>query len=222
MKFKILTILPSLSNALMVMITYRFNPEHLLDITKIWVIKEVHFWMSDNKDHHTLFVQKYFVTHWEWLLDREDIPKQHCVFLDGCAGQYKSCRAMYFVARYSTIINGCQMSWDFNGTGHRKGTPFLAGLLIAASTVWRLHNPWSFLECFPTCLCSVVMLASLYDPYMRLFLAKGYFVLFCLISFQLLIISIACSKFYHGRGMEWRKNNSQNAPEKWTKINPDR
>jgi hypothetical protein len=31
---------------------------------------------------------------------------------------------LYFVARYPGITEGCQMCWEFFGTGHRKGKPF--------------------------------------------------------------------------------------------------
>jgi hypothetical protein len=32
--------------------------------------------------------------------------KQHVVFSNGCSGQFKACRPMYFVARYPGIADG--------------------------------------------------------------------------------------------------------------------
>jgi hypothetical protein len=48
-------------------------------------------------------------------------PKHHWVWPDGCSAQFKARRPMYHIARYPGIIDGCQMKWDYFGTGHGKG-----------------------------------------------------------------------------------------------------
>jgi hypothetical protein len=52
--------------------------------------------------------------------------KQHVVWNDGCAGQFKSARAWYFMGRYHNyiaseqLLGGCQMSYNYFATGHGK------------------------------------------------------------------------------------------------------
>lgn len=106
---------------IMVHITFRLNPMHMIDPSEPRILKEAHFWVSDDREHDTLFVQHCFQMHWGWLPDRGVAPKEHWVFSDGCASQFKSCRPMYFVTRYPGIADGCQMRWEYFGTGHGKG-----------------------------------------------------------------------------------------------------
>jgi hypothetical protein len=48
-------------------------------------------------------------------------PTHHWVWSDGCVGQFKGCRVMYFVVRYLGFTNGFTMTWSFIGTRHGKG-----------------------------------------------------------------------------------------------------
>jgi hypothetical protein len=64
------------------------------------LIRETHYYIFDDKTHDTLFVQHYFMQHWHWMQSNGFVPSMHYVFSDGCAGQFKSAKAMYFVARY--------------------------------------------------------------------------------------------------------------------------
>jgi hypothetical protein len=82
------------------------------------VIKESHFYVSDDKEHETLFVQHYLLFHWQCLCDQGVQP---CAFLDGCASQFKGAQSMLFVAKYLGLINGYKMKWQYFGTSHGKG-----------------------------------------------------------------------------------------------------
>lgn len=103
---------------ILVHLTYSRNPSP--DGDEEW-IKQSHFYISDDKEHDTLFVQHCLLLHWRWLKEQGFTPKQHWVFSDGCSAQFKGSRAMYFVARYPRLTEGCAMRWDFFGSGHGKG-----------------------------------------------------------------------------------------------------
>lgn len=85
------------------------------------LIKHTHYYISDDKKHDSLFVQHCLLGHWDWVLSTSFRPTEHWVYSDGCAGQFKGSRAMYFVARYPGLT-GCTMRWNFFGSGHGKGT----------------------------------------------------------------------------------------------------
>jgi hypothetical protein len=71
--------------SILVHITYQVNPDYTKDGNEPRIIKESHFWVSNNKEHDTMFVQKCFKMHWKWLADGGVQPRQHWVFSDGCA-----------------------------------------------------------------------------------------------------------------------------------------
>jgi len=83
--------------------------------------KTTHYYLSDDKQHDSLFVQHCLMLHWKWLESVGDVPKEHWVYSDGCSAQFKGATAMYFVARYPGLTNGCKMRWNFFGSGHGKG-----------------------------------------------------------------------------------------------------
>jgi hypothetical protein len=62
------------------------------------VVKEVHYYVSDDIMHDTLFVQHAFMLHWHHLKHEGSFPKVHYVWNDGCNGQLKLARAWYFVS----------------------------------------------------------------------------------------------------------------------------
>ena len=66
------------------------------------VLKYIHFYISDDKDHDTLFVQHCLLLHCEWLAHQGfDFLKRHWVWSDGCAAQFKAARPFFFVSRYN-------------------------------------------------------------------------------------------------------------------------
>ena len=54
------------------------------------VIKEYHFYISDDRTHDTCFVQHCFGMLYKELSRRKINFKEHWVWSDGCAGQFKS------------------------------------------------------------------------------------------------------------------------------------
>ena len=91
--------------------------------------KVIHFFISDDKKHDTLFVQHCFKLHWQWLLAQRLEVTQHWVWSDGAASQFKARRPFYFVGRYPAIT-GLEMRWNFFGSGHGKGEHDGAGAVI--------------------------------------------------------------------------------------------
>jgi len=59
--------------------------------------------------------------HWQWLFYQGVQPHEHWVLSNGCASQFKGAHAIFFVARYPTLTNGCKMRWQYFGTSHGKG-----------------------------------------------------------------------------------------------------
>jgi hypothetical protein len=86
--------------SILVMITYRINPAFDSSVHESRLLKNVHYYVSNDGTHDTLYVQHAFKLHWEFLKEQGSFPAHHIVWSDGCSGQFKSSRAWYFVARY--------------------------------------------------------------------------------------------------------------------------
>ena len=54
------------------------------------IIKKMHFYIFDDREHDTLFVQHCFLMHNQWLKVQGLIFKQHWVWSDGAALQFKA------------------------------------------------------------------------------------------------------------------------------------
>jgi hypothetical protein len=102
-------------------ICYRVNPKFGTTPEEPRILKDSYFYISDANDHDTLFAQHCLRMHWRWLMEHGVHIKEHVVFSDGCSGQFKACRPMYFVACYPAITNRCRMAWQFFGIRHGKG-----------------------------------------------------------------------------------------------------
>jgi hypothetical protein len=70
---------------ILVHITYRINhgydPIHL----ESKILKKVHYYILDEKEHDTLFVQYAFVLNWKFLQDMGCLLDCHVVWSDGCS-----------------------------------------------------------------------------------------------------------------------------------------
>lgn len=65
------------------------------------VLKFIHFYISDDKEHDTLFVQHCLQLHIVWMQDKGfKTLKRHWVWSDGCSAQFKAARPFFFVSRY--------------------------------------------------------------------------------------------------------------------------
>ena len=92
---------------ILVHICYRWNPVYLADrgSDAPKLLTEYHYYISDDQEHDTLFVQHCFALHWRHITDRGITPNEHIVWSDGCAAQFKSWRCWYHVARYFRETN---------------------------------------------------------------------------------------------------------------------
>ena len=113
---------------ILVHITYRLNPKYDDQFPKSRILKETHYYLSDEKEHDSLFVQHAFKLHWKFLKQRQCYPKRHVVWSDGCSTQFKEAECWYHIApqyhNYTASIelpNGCQMIWDYFSSRHGKG-----------------------------------------------------------------------------------------------------
>ena len=82
--------------------------------------KTLHFYISDDKQHDTLFVQHCFMLHDMWLKQQGHRLRYHWGWSEGAASQFKARRPFYFVARYKQLT-GMHMMWSFSASGHGKG-----------------------------------------------------------------------------------------------------
>lgn len=87
---------------IMVQVVYRMHIIDEADDGPPELVRETHYWISDDKSHDTLFVQHCLMRHWQWLQSHGCRSDTHFVFSDGCAAQFKGARSLYFVARYVT------------------------------------------------------------------------------------------------------------------------
>ena len=91
--------------------------------------KEYHFYISDDKEHDTLFVQHCFTIFFENLRSRGVKFENHFVWSDGCAAQFKSSQPFYALCRYHKIYKIPHV-WSFFESGHGKGEHDGAGACI--------------------------------------------------------------------------------------------
>ena len=112
---------------ILVHITYKLNPNWSLENDEPLLLKEIHYYVCDDKTHDSLFVQHYFRLNWSHISSQGFRPTNHIVWSNGCSGQFKSARVWYFVSRYplftrsSDFIDGYQMCWNYFGSGKGKG-----------------------------------------------------------------------------------------------------
>jgi hypothetical protein len=59
------------------------------------VIKEYHFYISDDRTHDIHYVQHCFDKFYDSLKEHKTIFDRHWIWSDGCAGQFKSTRSLY-------------------------------------------------------------------------------------------------------------------------------
>jgi hypothetical protein len=117
------------------MITYWKNPAYDPCVHDSELLKDVHYFISDDPTHNTSFVHHAFLLHWNFMKGQGRFPTHHVVWSDGVASQFKSARAWYFVARYPSLTSfarlphGCNLIWNFFASGHGKGEVDGAGVL---------------------------------------------------------------------------------------------
>lgn len=65
-----------------------------------WILKEVHYNISNNKMHNNIFVQHVLTLHWGYLKNMGCYPILHVVWSNGCLAHFKCACAWYFVIQY--------------------------------------------------------------------------------------------------------------------------
>jgi hypothetical protein len=105
-------------------------------------IKESHFYILDDKEHDTLFIQHCLLQHWNWFTSQSVRPLHHTIWNDKCVGQFKRSKVMYFVFHYLGLISSCKWSWHYFSIRHGKGEWDSASVVVnRALRVEQLHNP---------------------------------------------------------------------------------
>lgn len=102
----------SIQITILVHIMYRHNPEYdpMDPKSKGPILKEYHYYISDDRIHDTLFVQHCFELHWIHLTSTLGVyPAEHWVWSDGCSSQFKSSRCWYHVSRYPAKTVSAQL-----------------------------------------------------------------------------------------------------------------
>ena len=109
---------------IMVQVSYRHAQIDLDGVESIdqarVIKKEYHFYISDDKEHDTHFVEHCFKTFFEYLKNKNIKIEKHFVWSDGCATQFKSARPFYALCRYHRYLNIPHI-WSFFESGHGKG-----------------------------------------------------------------------------------------------------
>ena len=75
------------------------------DENNLEVIKEYHFYISDDQTHDTCFVQHFFNVIYNELLKQRVTFKENWVWSDGCASQFKSARSFFLLSRLHKRTN---------------------------------------------------------------------------------------------------------------------
>jgi len=101
----------------MVHITYRHGLESNND--KRIVVKETNFYISDDMCHDLHYVQHCFQIFYKQLKERNIQMDQHWIWLDGCAGQFKSSRVFQWLSILHKKYNVPHI-WNYFETRHTK------------------------------------------------------------------------------------------------------
>ena len=83
------------------------------------IIKEYHFYISDDKEHDIHHVERCSNIFFSYLKERDINVDKHYVWFDGCLAQFKSFRSFYALCRYHRNEN-IKHIWNFFESGHGK------------------------------------------------------------------------------------------------------
>jgi hypothetical protein len=122
----------SIQVAIFVHITYRHSPDSTKDERKI--IREYHFYMSDDRSHSHEFVQHCFQNYFDFLQENDIAMDRHLIWSDNCTGQFKNARMFYWLCRMH-VERGVPHIWSFFESGHGKGEHDGAGACVKRALV---------------------------------------------------------------------------------------
>lgn len=119
--------------AIMVHISYRHAEFSIDEIASTEeervIIREYHFYISDDRSHSARFVQHCFHLHDAFLRERHITCTGRYIWSDGCGAQFKSARQFYWLYRWH-METGVQCIWSYFETGHGKGEHDGAGACV--------------------------------------------------------------------------------------------
>ena len=93
------------------------------------VIKEYHFYVSDDREHDTLFVQHCFGLIYDSFKNNGVSFIEHWIWSDGCAGQFKSACSFYWLSCLHKET-GIRHTWTFFETRDGRGEHDGAGACV--------------------------------------------------------------------------------------------
>ena len=104
---------------------YKLNPDWHAKNDESLLLKEFHYYVSNEKMHNSLFVPHCFMLNWDHVKSQGFMLENHIIWSKG--RQFKSAKAWYFISRYLNLTSfaimreGCQMVWNYFASGHGKG-----------------------------------------------------------------------------------------------------
>ena len=108
----------SIHIAILVHITYRHAPDSVEDNQKI--IREYHFYMSDDRSHSHNFVQHFYENYFDFLQEHTIGMDRHIISSDNCTGQFKNAHMFYWLCRMH-VERGVPHIWSFLSPAMEKG-----------------------------------------------------------------------------------------------------
>ena len=89
------------------------------------IIKEYHFYMSDDISHSHEFVQHCFKNYFDFLQEHEIAMDKHIIWSDNYIGQFKNDRIFYWLCRMHVergVPHICCLFESGDGKGEQDGT----------------------------------------------------------------------------------------------------
>ena len=111
----------------MVHITYRHGA-YSTEYNRV-ILKEYHFYISDDKCHDSNFVQHSFQLFYNYLKDNSIQMEQHWIWFDVCAGKLKNACVFQWLCMLHKRHKVPHI-WNYFETGHGKGEHDVACMCI--------------------------------------------------------------------------------------------
>ena len=84
------------------------------------IIREYHFYMSDDRSHSHEFVQHCFKNYFNFLQEHAISMGRHIIWSDNCTSQFKNAHMFYWLFRMQ-VKRGVPHIWSSFESGHGKG-----------------------------------------------------------------------------------------------------
>jgi hypothetical protein len=96
----------SLCITILVHITYRLNQNENLDVIETWLLKKIHFYISNDGKHDTSFLQHCLFLHWWYMTNGGSYTNTTSCMV------WRMCRAIHI---YLTFLFCLSIPWDYWG-----------------------------------------------------------------------------------------------------------